>query len=159
MQKIPAILLLLFMFSIASLAQSQSTTGNIEGRVVDQNGSVIPGIGVPATNKANGFGKVTSTDKEGNYIFVLLPPGTYKVEVQAGKGLAAATYDKVQVTVRPRTTLEVTLSVSGSTTVVDVTAAGQGIETTRSSIASTVDERRVINLPTNGRNFLDFATL
>ena len=41
----------------------------------------------------------------------------------------------------------------------DVNAEGQGVETTRTSISSTVDERRVINLPTNGRNFLDFATL
>ena len=146
-------------FITSAVAQSQSTSGNIEGRVVDQNGAIVPGIAVSATNINNGFGKTAMTDSDGNYIFVLLPPGSYKVEVAAAKGFAAATYTNVQVTVGAKTSLEITLNAGGSVNVVDVTAEGQGVETTRTSISSTVDERRVTNLPTNGRNFLDFATL
>ncbi|MEO8042662.1 MAG: TonB-dependent receptor, partial [Acidobacteriota bacterium] len=69
------------------------------------------------------------------------------------------TYENVKVTVGAKNTLEITVSASGTSVVVDVNAEGQGIETTRTSISSTVDETRVLNLPTNGRNFLDFATL
>jgi hypothetical protein len=99
------------------------------------------------------------TDTDGNYIFVLLPPGNYRIEVAAAKGFAAAKYENVKVTVGAKTSLEVAMTAGGSETVVDVNAEGQGVETTRTSISSTVDEHRVINLPTNGRNFLDFATL
>jgi hypothetical protein len=159
MKKLAFALLTIVSFAIFSFSQSQSTTGNIEGRVVDQNGAIVPGIAVSATNKDNGFGKTVMTDSDGNYILVLLPPGTYKVEIGAAKGFAAATYDNVRVTVGAKTALEITLSAGGSVTVVDVNAEGQGVELARTSIASTVDETRVINLPTNGRNFLDFATL
>nr|HQU86277.1 TonB-dependent receptor [Pyrinomonadaceae bacterium] len=58
-----------------------------------------------------------------------------------------------------KTSLDITLSTGNSVNVVDVTAEGQAVEATRTSISTTVDERRVSNLPTNGRNFLDFATL
>ena len=142
-----------------ALAQSQATTGNIEGRVLDPNGAAIPNVNVSATNKDNGFGKTGMADSEGNFVFVLLPPGRYKVEAKAASGFQPATYDNVIVTVGGRTSLEITLSVGSGTTVVDVQAEGATVETTRTSISSTVDERRVLNLPTNGRNFLDFATL
>jgi outer membrane receptor protein involved in Fe transport len=140
-------------------AQSQATTGNIEGRVLDQNGAAVPNVNVSATNKDNGFGKTVLADAEGNYVFVLLPPGKYTVEAKAASGFQPATYENVTVNVGGKTSLEITLSVGSGTTVVDVVAEGQGVETSRTSIASTVDERRVINLPTNGRNFLDFVTL
>ena len=140
-------------------AQSQATTGNIEGRVLDPNGAVVPNVNVSATNKDNGFGKTVLADAEGNYVFLLLPPGKYTVEAKAASGFQPATYENVTVNVGGKTSLEITLSVGSGTTVVDVIAEGQGVETSRTSIASTVDERRVINLPTNGRNFLDFVTL
>jgi outer membrane receptor protein involved in Fe transport len=159
MRKLLILMILLATSVITAVAQSQSTSGNIEGRVVDPNGAVVPGIAVSATNQNTGFGKTTISDSDGNYIFVLLPPGSYKVEVGAAKGFAAATYNNVQVTVGAKTALEISLTAGTSVTVVDVSAEGQGVETTRTSISSTVDERRVTNLPTNGRNFLDFATL
>ncbi len=90
---------------------------------------------------------------------MLLPPGTYRVETAAAQGFAASKYDNVRVTVGAKSSLEIAVSAGGSVVVVDVNAEGQAVETTRTSISSTVDERRVMNLPTNGRNFLDFATL
>ncbi|HEX8637326.1 MAG TPA: TonB-dependent receptor, partial [Pyrinomonadaceae bacterium] len=142
-----------------AFAQSQATTGNIEGRVIDPQGAVVPNISVSATNQDNGFGKTVVTGEDGNFVFVLLPPGVYRVETVAAQGFGAAKYENVRVTVGAKNTLEIALSVGGSVNVVDVNAEGQGVETTRTSISSTVDERRVINLPTNGRNFLDFVTL
>lgn len=155
------VIFLLAFLSLASVvfSQSQSTTGNIEGRVVDQNGAAVPNITVSATNQDTGFGKTAVTNSEGAYIFVLLPPGNYKVETTAGSGFAASVYDNVKVTVGAKNSLDITVSAGGASVSVDVTADGQAIETTRTSISSTVDERRVTNLPTNGRNFLDFATL
>ena len=140
-------------------AQSQATTGNIEGRVTDQTGAVVPNVTISATNQDTGFGKTVQSDDEGNYKFVLLPPGRYKVETSAAQGFAASTYENIQVTVGAQNNIEIVLSAGGSVNVVDVNAEGQGVELSRTSISSTVDERRIINLPTNGRNFLDFVTL
>lgn len=152
--------LIILVLTAGVFAQSQATTGNIEGRVLDPNGAGVPNVNVTATNKDTGFGKTVMADEQGVFVIVLLPPGKYKVEARAASGFQPAVYDNVTVTVGGKTTLEVTLGIGGATTVVDV-QAGEGtvVETTRTSISSTVDERRVINLPTNGRNFLDFATL
>ncbi len=145
--------------AVAALAQSQSTTGNIEGRITDQNGAVVPGVSVTATNQDTGFAKTVVSDSDGGYIMVLLPPGNYNVTTGASKGFAATTYQNVKVTVGAKTPLDIALKAGGATVIVDVSAGAAAIETTRSSISTTVDEQRVGNLPTNGRNFLDFATL
>src|SRR6476661_9800902 len=159
MRKIVTLLSNLLLLSVMASAQSQSTTGNIEGRMTDQNGAVVPNIAVSVTNQDTGFGKTSVSDGDGNYLFVLLPPGSYRVETAAAQGFGASKFENVRVTVGAKTNLDITLNAGGSAVVVDVNAEGQGVETTRTSISSTVDETRVINLPTNGRNFLDFATI
>ncbi|MDQ3373242.1 MAG: TonB-dependent receptor, partial [Acidobacteriota bacterium] len=140
-------------------SQSQATTGNIEGRVVDPNGAAVASVTVSAKNQDTGLEKNVNTTVDGNFVLPLLPPGNYTVTTAAGQGFGAATYENVRVTVGAQNTLEIVVSASGSVNVVDVNSAGEGVETTRTSIASTVEERRIINLPTNGRNFLDFVTL
>ena len=159
MQKITRLLAVLFVSAVSAAAQSQSTTGNIEGRIIDQTGAAVPGVSIGVTNQETGFGKVTVTNDEGSFIFVLLPPGRYRAEVAASKGFSAVTIPDIEVTVGSKRSLEVALNVGTATASVDVTVGGEAVETTRTSISSTVDERRVLNLPTNGRNFLDFATL
>ena len=159
MRKLSLFLCGLILFAPGAFAQSQATTGNIEGRVVDPNGAAVPNVTVNAKSQDTGLEKNAATTDDGTFKIVLLPPGNYTVTTAAGQGFGASTYENVRVTVGAQNTLEVTVSASGSVNVVDVNAEGQGVETTRTSIATTVDERRVTNLPTNGRNFLDFVTL
>ena len=159
MRKILPVLLALFAITQIAFGQSQSTSGNIEGRVVDQNGAIVPNVTVTATNQDTGFTKTAQSDADGNYILVLLPPGNYRVETSAAQGFGAAKYSNVKVTVGAKNALEITLTAGTSENIVDVQAEGQGVELTRTSIASTVGENAVANLPTNGRNFLDFATI
>lgn len=145
--------------SIGVIAQSQATTGNIEGRVLDPQGAAVPGITVTATNQDTGYVKTANTDDEGNYRLILLPPGKYKVTTSGAQGFAEATYENVTVTIGGRAPLDIQLSLSGTSIIIDVAAEGQIVETTRTSVSSTVNERAIQNLPVNGRNFLDFATL
>ncbi len=159
MRKIFTLLTVILMLVAGVFAQSQATTGNIEGRVVDQQGAAVPGVSITATNQDTGFEKTVQSNDEGNFVLPLLQLGNYKVVTSATKGFAPTTYENVKVTVGAKNSLEIVLTAGGTVNVVDVQATGQGVETTRSSISSTVDERRVINLPTNGRNFLDFVTL
>ena len=159
MRKLLQLFYVIALCAAGIFAQSQSTTGNIEGRVVDAQGAAVPNVAVTAVNQDTGFEKTVQTNDEGNYVLPLLQPGTYKVSTAAVQGFGAANYENVKVTVGAKTSLEISVTAGGSVNVVDVSDQGQGVETTRTSIASTVDERRVISLPTNGRNFLDFATL
>lgn len=159
MQKFLLAFATILLSSAFIFSQSQSTTGNIEGRVADPNGAVVPGVAVTAVNQDTGFSKTATSDNDGNFILPLLPSGKYKVTVGAASGFAGASYENVVVTVGAKTTLNVELKAGGAVGVVDVSGEGQGVELTRTSVSSTVDETKVINLPTNGRNFLDFATL
>lgn len=159
MKKLLQLWCLTMLLAVGVFGQSQATTGNIEGRVVDAQGAAVPNVSVTATNQGTGFEKSVQTNDEGNYVLPLLQPGTYKVVTSAAQGFGAAIYENVKVTVGAKTSLEINVTAGGSVNVVDVSDQGQGVETTRTSISSTVEERRVINLPTNGRNFLDFVTL
>ncbi|HEV7905333.1 MAG TPA: TonB-dependent receptor [Pyrinomonadaceae bacterium] len=139
--------------------QSQATSGNIEGRVLDPNGAAVPGVTVTATNGQTGFEKTATSDEEGNYRIILLPPGTYKVVASGAQGFQTATLENAAVTVGGQTNLDISLGVGGASTTVDVSAEAPVVETTRTSVATTVNERDIENLPVSGRNYLDFATL
>jgi outer membrane receptor protein involved in Fe transport len=146
--------------SHAALAQSQATTGDIEGRVLDPNQAAVPGVTVTAKNQATGFERSANTDDDGNYRILLLPPGSYTVNTSGAQGFQSVTLKDVVVTVGGRTPLEVTLAVGGQSLDVTVTVGGESaVETTRTSVSTTINERSIQNLPINGRNFQDFATL
>lgn len=155
-----ALAVVLSLVSLSAFAQSQATTGNIEGRVLDPNEAAVPNAQVTATNQATGFEKSANTDGEGNYSIILLPPGTYTVRVAQVTGFAPGEYQNVQVTVGSRTPLDIKLAVAGvNVAAINVTAELPTVETTRTSISTTINQRSIENLPINGRNFQDFATL
>ncbi len=145
--------------SISVFAQSQANTGNIEGRVVDPHNAPVPGVTVTAANQATGLTKSAQTNDDGNYRVTFLPPGSYKVATSGAQGFVPASFANVIVTVGGQTPLDIQLGVAGTITMVDIAAEGQVVETTRTSVSSIVNERAIQNLPVNGRNFLDFATL
>ena len=160
---ITRIFMLVFCFlalTTGALAQSQATTGDIEGRVIDPQGASVPGVNITATNQATGFQKSTTSGDDGNYRIILLPPGTYSVKTAATSGFQAGTFANVPVTVGGVTPLEIALTLTGAeAAIVDVTAEPAVVETSRTSVSTTINERAIENLPVNGRNYLDFATL
>ncbi len=160
MSRICALIASVLLATSIAFAQSQATTGNIEGRVVDPNGAAVPGVTVTATNQGTALAKSADTDSESIYRILLLPPGKYKVTTGSTKGFAAATFENVEViTVGGRTPLDIKLSIGSANIIIDVATEGQIVETTRTAVSSTVNERAIQNLPVNGRNYLDFATL
>ena len=143
---------------VCAFAQSQATTGNIEGRVLDPKEAAVPGAIVTATNQQTGLEKTATSSDEGTFTISFLPPGPYTVRANAG-GFSQAEVKDVTVTVGSKTPLDVTLSVGGTSGTVTVSGEAPVIESTQSSISTTVNSRAIENLPVNGRNYLDFATL
>src|SRR4029078_12659599 len=99
MRKLLGIICSVLLYSSISFAQSQATTGNIEGRVTDSNGAGVPNVTVTARNQDTGLTKSTQSDSEGNYSIIFLQPGNYTVDVPAGQGFGAAKFENVKVTV------------------------------------------------------------
>jgi outer membrane receptor protein involved in Fe transport len=156
--KLLGLVVILAALSVTAFAQSQATTGNIEGRVLDPNGAAIPNATITATSQQTGLVKTTTTDDEGTYRLILLPPGTYNVRTTA-QGFAPTDSNGVIVTVGSKTPLEVTVTINGVTNQVDISGEAPVVETTRTSVSSTINQRAIENLPINGRNYQDFATL
>ena len=146
---------LLLTLAASCFAQS-SATGDFRVTVRDEKGSLVTNATVTARDQAKGLERSTTQNSNGEYLLLNLPPGTYTITVEApgfGKGEAA---DQV-LTVGQAKDLPIALKVSGGQTVVTVSSEAELVETTRSQTTNTVDQRRIDNLPINGRNYINFA--
>ena len=133
-----------------------SASGDLHVIVKDPKGSVVTNATVTAREQAKGFTRATSQNADGEYRLVSLPPGLYTVTVEAS-GFAKAEAKDQAVTVGQMKELPIVLSLSGVETVVNVSSETELVETTRSSTTNTIDQRRIDNLPINGRNYINFA--
>jgi hypothetical protein len=142
----------------AAFAQSQATTGVIEGTVSDESGASVPGASVTLHNNATNFERVVQTDSDGRFRGLLLPLGPYKVTV-AMSGFGTHVREGLELQVGQTINLPVTLKVSAIQEQVVVTGDAPVVETTRAEGADRLDERAIEGLPNNGRNFLDLTKL
>ena len=150
--------LLIAAFLLVLAAWSQGSQGTLEGTLVDQSGAGVPEAKLTATNDATGVKFSATSDSNGLFTFPVLPVGTYTVEVEH-TGFGKLTHKNVILTVGARVSLPLTLSVAGQAQAVTVTSETPILETTRSQVSSTVNDAAIQNLPTNGRNFINFALL
>lgn len=134
---------------------AQGTGGTITGRAVDESGGALPGITVTATNRATGATRSALSGSDGVFTIPLVPVGVYEVTGELS-GFRPYRAQNVTVNVAGTVSLEVRMRV-GLEESVTVTADAPLVETTRSEISSVVNEKMVANLPTNGRNFIDFV--
>jgi hypothetical protein len=149
-----ALLALTCLFAARLQAQNISTA-QLSGTVHDQTGAVIPNATVTIADASRGFSRTTTTDAQGNYKFFLLPPGTYTVTATY-TGFNTVVSKNVILNIGDQAQLPLSLSV-GSTETVTVTSGADLIEAQRSSQSTTIDQVRIDNLPTNGRNYINFT--
>ena len=155
-----AMLLVLCLCSAAVpvMAQSQASTGQIAGIVTDSQGAAIAKATVTANNTQTGLSRSSTSNDDGLYAILLLPPGMYNVSAEAS-GFASANVKDVEVTVGRTFDLKITMGASGVQEVVNVTAGAIQVQTTRSEADSVLNQKAIENLPINGRRFQDFVTL
>src|SRR5215831_12340145 len=140
------------------LAQSQATTGVIEGTVLDQSGGALPGATVNLKNTATNFEQNFTTDQSGRFRALLLPLGPYRVTVTLS-GFATLIREGVTLEVGATVTLSLRMEISSVKQEVRVTAEAPVIEQTRTEGATRIGEQAVNNLPNIDHNYLDFTKL
>lgn len=141
-----------------ALGQAQSNAADLNGFVRDPQGAVVVGATVTARNPATNFSRSVTTNDEGYYQITSLPPGEYEISVEA-TNYKKAIVPSYKLTVGARADLDIGLELGQLTEVVNISTEDQPIvETSRTTVANTIEQQRIDNLPINQRDYLGFST-
>jgi hypothetical protein len=151
-----ALLLCCVLLAAVAFGQGGAATGDLHVTVQDPTENLVPNATVTVRDEAKGLERTATADGQGGYSARLLPPGTYTVTVEAPR--FTRTENKgVIITVGGLVELPVSLEVSGGREVVEVTGQAALVETSRTSTTDTIGQRRIDNLPINGRDYINFT--
>ena len=150
------VLLLVLLLSCIAFGQGGAATGDLHITVKDPKGDLVANATVRVSDVAKGVERTATGDGAGGYTARLLPPGTYNVTVEAA-GFGKAEAKDVSITVGGVVDLPVALALASGREVVEVTSQAELIETSRTSTTDTIGQRRIDNLPINGRNYINFT--
>ena len=153
-----SVISMLAIISVSIFAQSQATTGLIQGNVVDPNGAAVSGASITVRNINTGFERTVTSNSDGFFTAPLLPLGTYRVTTSA-TGFSNTVLENVEVTIGNTLALNIGLKVGGATETVNVTGDGEAVDTARTELSTQINQRSVENLPINRRDFSRFALL
>ncbi|HEY2847711.1 MAG TPA: carboxypeptidase regulatory-like domain-containing protein, partial [Pyrinomonadaceae bacterium] len=141
----------------SAFAQTQATAADLSGTVTDPNGAVVTGATITARNSATGISRTVTADSDGHYSLIGLPPGEYEVSAEAAN-FKKVIISGVRLTVGQAADLTLKLEIGTPSVVVNVSADDvQLVESTKSSVANTIDQQRIQNLPINQRDATGFA--
>jgi hypothetical protein len=150
--------LVVMAISSGTRAPAQEITGSIRGTLLDATGAVVSNAAVTATRAETRLARIVYTDAQGTYVFVELPVGHYRLEASA-KGFQNFIQEGISLDINQTAIVTIHLSVGIATQQVEVQANAPLVETTVTSLGKTVQERDVLDLPLNGRNFSQLGLL
>lgn len=150
-------LVLSLLLSCGAFAQTQITTGVIQGTVIDQSGGVVPGAIIGAKNIDTNLAKNVTTDADGRFSILQLQPGRYTLTVTK-PGFAKLVQENLNLTVGQAITLNLAMKVSSVEETITISAS-PAIDTVKTESSSTLNETSVAKTPVLGRKFEDLLTL
>ncbi len=154
-------ILLLALFSAVfvngSLLFGQAN-GSFSGTVSDKTGSVVSGASVKVTSPSTGFSREAKTDGSGHYTIPLLPVSNYTVHVEA-PGFQPSERKDITLQVDEQREVDFALNPGTVTETVEVTGTEVAVETSNATLGQVITSKQVAELPLNGRNFVQLATL
>jgi hypothetical protein len=153
---LPALFAFTLSFAPTVFGQGGVATGDLRVTVKDPKGNVVTTATVTVRDLDKGLERTGTSDGQGGYSVRLLPPATYSVAVEA-TGFANAEAKNVSITVGGLVDLPIVLTLASGKEVVEVNAEAELVETSRSSTTDTIGQRRIDNLPINGRNYINFT--
>lgn len=147
-----------FLFLAIGIGFAQSTGATLQGGVTDEQGGALPGATVTITNIETGQVRTAATDAQGWYRAPALPPGRYELRAEL-PGFVRQVRAGLTLTVGQEATINMALAIATLAETVTVTADTPLVETTKSSIGTTVTRGQLDSLPLAGRNFNSLANL
>lgn len=149
-------LLIMALWTVSASGQVDVASATLKGTITDQHRAVVPDATVTATSIDKGISRTARTGTEGTYQIPVLPPGGYKVEIDA-RGFNKVFSENVQLTVGQSLVYDVQLNPGGVTAMVAITSDAPLIEVERTQQANTISTREVENLPNAGRAFQNYV--
>jgi Carboxypeptidase regulatory-like domain len=143
--------------SIPSVLYGQAT-GSFSGTVTDKSGSVIVGASVKAISEGTGLSRETKTDDAGHYLIPLLPVANYTLHVEY-QGFQTTEQRNVRLQVDEARELDFSLAPAAVASQIEVEATAVAVETTNPSLGQVITSQQVAQLPLNGRDFVQLASL
>jgi hypothetical protein len=145
-------------FVVRPASGQTATTGSITGYLRDSSGSAVPSGTVTARMTEQQLVRTTESNEEGFYNFQALPPGTYTLTFE-GKGFQRQTQTGILLTINQNLRADATLQVGAVETQVTIEASAPLVDTTSATMSGLIDDRRVVDLPLNGRNVIGLARI
>jgi hypothetical protein len=136
----------------------QTTTGSIYGTVTDSSNAVVPGATVVVMNVHTAAAKAATANDSGDYSFPVLEPGDYKVSVQK-EGYQSQSQENIRLDAIQNVHVNFSLQVGSMDQNITVDATTSLVDTRESQIGDTVDQKRIEDLPLNGRNAYDLVQI
>src|SRR6516162_10486143 len=149
---------LCLVFVLAGIPLFGQGTGSLSGNVEDKTGAALPGATVTATSQGTAISRTTKTDDTGHFLLPLLPIGVYTLQVSA-QGFQ--TVEEKDITLQVNESREVNFSRAPAAVqqTVEVSATAVAVETANPTLGQVITSQQVAQLPLNGRDFVQLATL
>ena len=158
MRKVLVALLMLVLPVSAPRPAAAQATGTITGVASDPADAPVPGVTIDVTNTDTNQSRSTVTGADGYYTVPLLQPGSYLVKASLS-GFRTTQRDRIRVTVESATRVDFKLALAGVAETLVIVAEPPLVETSSSQLGIVVDEKKIVELPLNGRNFTQLGTL
>src|SRR3954452_20889639 len=139
-------------------AFAQQTTATLLGAVTDPSGAAVPGVAVQVASLATNVTRGAVTDVNGAYSLPNLPPGVYRVTATK-TGFQSSRAENVTLQVEQVARLDIKLQVGSVSETITVDASAAQLQTETSSVGTVIDSGKIVQLPLNGRNFIQLAQL
>lgn len=150
--------LLFASFFVVSTAKADDLYARIRGTVTDSTGAVLPNIVVSTTNTDTNISYKTTSRQDGNYEFLALPTGHYKVTV-SDKSFKTFTASGITLELNQNFVQNIKMELGAATEIVEVNANAVQVETTNTQLGRVVDGKTIVDLPLNGRNWIQLQQL
>jgi hypothetical protein len=143
---------------LVSILVAQTNTGSIAGTVADPSAAVIAGARLTLTNTSTGEKRSAASSDTGSFLFPALPPGAYELAAERD-GFKRAVRAGIHLSVQDALSFDIVLTVGSVSESVEVQATALALETATSSLGQVIDNRKILDLPLNGRNTLALVAL
>jgi hypothetical protein len=152
-----ALSLVLLLLVGSSSVMAQETTSTVNGQVIDPSGAVVSSADITLTNMKTHEARTTKTGDDGYYSLTFIPPGIYDFSVKA-QGFKEFLNRSIELLVNDRKTINVQLETGAISEMVAVTAEAPIVQSTP-TVGDVVENRKIVEIPLNNRNFLQLVTL